>query len=47
MAPTKSDPTYKPLFGEEGEGFVGNNDADSGLMKTVRVVTTVQYFLER
>jgi hypothetical protein len=47
VAPTKSDPTYKPLFGEESEGFVGNNDADSGLMKTVRVVTTVQYFLER
>jgi uncharacterized protein len=33
--------------GEGGETVYGNSGTDSSLMKTVRVVTTVQYYLER
>ncbi len=32
---------------EPGESAGGNSTADSSLMKTVRVVTTVQYYLEK
>jgi hypothetical protein len=32
---------------EPGEGGIGNFTADSSLMKTIRVVTTVEYFLDK
>jgi hypothetical protein len=35
------------LPSEPGEGYVGNSNGDTSLMKTVRIVTSIQYYLEK